>query len=350
MHRKIVISLMGFIALCALTVRGHAGADPAAFLKAGVGARAMALGGAFTSVAADPSTIYWNPAGLGRITRMSVTAMMQSAGSGRWDTLKDIAPSYQFVGLTFPVNTFQFPGINNTSNTFGLGVISNSLSGVPYTYVDGSGRIVRDSFEDSESAYYLSYGFPLLQDNDSIYAGASLKYITQSFSKIDGATASGMDFDFGLLYIYRTLSLGLVVQRGVDLRWANGHTDSGSLTTRFGVSNEFFLNDTVSLMPAIDLTQRQGDPLSANFGAELAYRKIEQSRIFGVDGVFLRLGLDSFVLEDRYGYSGFLNNNLNYTMGVGLELTCLGYGFQMDYATGSYRLGDKTRISVNMYF
>ena len=40
------------------------GGDPGAFLRRDVGSRAIALGGAFTGVANDASSVYWNPAGL----------------------------------------------------------------------------------------------------------------------------------------------------------------------------------------------------------------------------------------------------------------------------------------------
>jgi long-subunit fatty acid transport protein len=39
------------------------------FLKLGVGARAVGMGAAFASVADDASSVYWNPAGVARITR-----------------------------------------------------------------------------------------------------------------------------------------------------------------------------------------------------------------------------------------------------------------------------------------
>ncbi|MHB9156012.1 MAG: PorV/PorQ family protein [Endomicrobiales bacterium] len=241
---KLFLSLI-FIGALARLSPALAGTDPAAFLNRGVGARAMGMGGAFISLSNDPTAIYWNPAGLGKINRISVAAMMQSAGSGQWESLKDITPSYQFVGVTFPVNTFKLPGINNTSNTFGIGMISNRLGGVPYTYLDAAGVIVRDSFDDAENAYYFSYGFPLFQERDNVYAGATLKYITQQFSKIEGASASGYDVDFGLLYNYATLNFGLLIERGAVLTWANGHTDTGPLTTKFGISNEFALKPSL---------------------------------------------------------------------------------------------------------
>lgn len=44
------------------------GARGANFLEIGVGARAQALGGAFTSLASGASAMYWNPAGIARWT------------------------------------------------------------------------------------------------------------------------------------------------------------------------------------------------------------------------------------------------------------------------------------------
>ncbi len=41
-------------------------------LGMGIGARAMSLGGAFVSVADDPSAVYWNPAGLTAVNDLQV--------------------------------------------------------------------------------------------------------------------------------------------------------------------------------------------------------------------------------------------------------------------------------------
>ncbi|HID92967.1 MAG TPA: hypothetical protein EYP60_02615 [bacterium (Candidatus Stahlbacteria)] len=55
--------------LCGSVCMGQGNAAYAGeFLHMGVGARPIGMGGAFTSVADDPSAGYWNPAGLTQLS------------------------------------------------------------------------------------------------------------------------------------------------------------------------------------------------------------------------------------------------------------------------------------------
>ena len=68
MRNRIVtfICLIGPMLWC--SDQAHAnrtGGDAYPFLKIGVGAKAMGMGGAFVSLADDGTAPYWNPAGLG---------------------------------------------------------------------------------------------------------------------------------------------------------------------------------------------------------------------------------------------------------------------------------------------
>jgi len=47
----------------------------APYLRMGVGARALAMGGAFTAIADDATAAYWNPAGLTKIENIEATFM-----------------------------------------------------------------------------------------------------------------------------------------------------------------------------------------------------------------------------------------------------------------------------------
>ena len=51
------------------------GTTAADFLKIGVGARAAAMGEAFTALADDGTALYWNPAGLAQIEKTEISAM-----------------------------------------------------------------------------------------------------------------------------------------------------------------------------------------------------------------------------------------------------------------------------------
>lgn len=327
-----------------------AGVDAAAFLQSGIGARQLAMGGAVVSIADDTSAMYWNPAGIGRLNRVSVTAMGQSLASSKWDTVEDITPDFQFIGLTFPVNSFSFPGLNNKSNTFGIGVVSLSLDKIPLTYVDSDGRIVRDTFEDAENAYFVAYGFPLFSGVDTLYTGVTFKYITQRFSKVEDASATGYDVDAGLLYDMGTLRLGLVVQRGAVMTWANGRTDVSPLTTKFGASKDVLLKKSVMATGALDIVQRQDNPLALNAGAEIGFLDVMKGRVLQMDGVFLRGGIDGFVVEDRYGYRDDMNKNVGYNAGIGLNISISSYMLQLDYVFSSRPLGARNTMSMSLYF
>ncbi len=80
----------------------------------GVGARAAGLGGAFVGIADDYSAIYWNPAGLGQMSRMELnlgfshnkvvnTADFLGVRSRAEDTFTRL----NSIGLTIPVPTYQ---------------------------------------------------------------------------------------------------------------------------------------------------------------------------------------------------------------------------------------------------
>jgi hypothetical protein len=86
--RKILTGAETVILLLALVgtvYAGGPGTTGANFLKIGVGARAAAMGEAFTAVADDSTSLYWNPAGLARLEKgeLSATYNMWFEGVGQ---------------------------------------------------------------------------------------------------------------------------------------------------------------------------------------------------------------------------------------------------------------------------
>ncbi len=161
------------------------GTTSAQFLKLGVGARSIALGGAFVAEASDLSALYWNPAGLAGITGSQV----QFAYT---DYLTDI--SYSVAGF----------GVN----LGGMGTIAASLILLDSGEMDvrtveeplGTG----ERFEVQDFAMQLSYARAL---TDRFSIGGSLKYIQE---RIWHSSASSMAFDVGVLFTtpFERLRLG----------------------------------------------------------------------------------------------------------------------------------------------
>ena len=76
---KKFITLLIIITLQAVSIAGDfskVGTTSAQFLKIGVGARAMGLGGSFTALANDVSTLYWNPAGITNLRGFSFAVLI----------------------------------------------------------------------------------------------------------------------------------------------------------------------------------------------------------------------------------------------------------------------------------
>ena len=329
-----VLVCMGLISSSAF-----AGTDAAAFLKKGVGARAMAMGGAFTSISDDTSAVYWNPAGLAKRQQYAFTAMGASGASDKYPGLKDIVPTHQFFALAVPASKFtKILG----ETVFGLGYISSTMDNIQY---NPEGSTSRRTMSHTDNAYYLSAGIPIFKGGSSLYAGASLKFISYKFSEA-GLSDSGMDFDVGLIYSISSLNFGALVQKGVVIG-----DDKAPLTTKFGVSNLFKFGKRFQLLPALDLMQRQDDPLSSNLGLEFGITDILALDNFGINGLFLRGGIEGWAIENRHDISSELNKNIGYNCGFGIDFYISKIYLQLDIALLSGNIFEQnTKFSLNLYF
>ena len=320
-----------------------AGTDAAAFLKKNVGAKAVAMGGAFTSIADDPTAIYWNPAGLAFIQLYGVSAMGSTGASDKYPGLKDIVPTHNFFALTIPLSKFT-DKLGKT--VVGIGYISSKMNNIQHTYKTEENSIHRGTISNTDNAYYLSAGLPIWESSTSLYVGASLKYISYEFSDI-GVSDSGIDFDAGVIYsIDDTLNFGAVLQKGVKIG-----EDSAPMTTKFGVSNKFSITEKIHVLPAIDLVQRQNEPLSLNLGTEFGIKKIIDTDSFAIDGIYLRGGIAGYAIENRYDIKEDFNETLEYNFGLGLDFMILNTYLQLDLAVCSGNLFEEsTKFTINFYF
>ncbi len=161
------------------------GTTAAQFLKIGVGARAIALGGAFVAEANDLSALYWNPAGLAQLQGGAVDL-------SHTQYIADINYNYAAFGI----------------NLGNMGTVATSL-----IYLDSGDMKVRTTsqpegtgelFKTLDFALQVSYARAL---TDRFSIGTTVKYINE---KIWHSTASAIAFDVGVLFTtpYRRLRLG----------------------------------------------------------------------------------------------------------------------------------------------
>ncbi|MDR2426056.1 MAG: hypothetical protein LBD46_02580 [Endomicrobium sp.] len=337
--------LIPFCLIVALSVNAYAAVGGAAVLKKGVGARALGMGGAFTSISNDTSAIYWNPAGLGQVQDYSVTIMGSAGAPDEWPGQKDAIAAHNFIAVSLPISKFTD---TLRSSVFAVGLINSSMDNVTKSDEEGNEY---GSFSAPQNAVYFSWGMPVWESNTNLYVGLSFKYIMEKMEGIAGGSASGYDIDAGVLYnVFETFNFGLFIGKGAVMKW-DGGTDNAALTAKFGVSNTFSLTEKLSILGSVDIIQRQKEPLLSNIGLEFACMNIYNTGDFGLSGLYLRGGIEGVALENRYGIKEEINKNITYAVGFGIDITVFGRYLQIDYAMGmGNSLDQQSKISLNFYF
>jgi outer membrane protein OmpA-like peptidoglycan-associated protein len=220
----------------------------AAFLRAGVDARHLALGGVGAGLANDIAAGYWNPAGLAILRGWSATGMATQ-------------------GLNFDRHHNYVAAAYGTAHgTLALSWINASTSNL--AGADASGAST-GSFDFGENAVILSGAL----GSPTANVGASAKLLTQSLGTTapGGADdqALGYSFDFGAQYIVTSFArAGFVLQ---DLFGHLGSEKTANVndvpaTARFGLS----LEPVTGLTVAADLVKvRDEDGLAFRMGGEV---------------------------------------------------------------------------------
>ena len=140
----------------------NAGMARAAYDDVGVGARVTGLGGAFTAIADDAYSVYYNPAGLGTLDRAMLGTTYSRLHMGLSD---DSTLQNSFMAYAKPIRHGRQGAWGAAWNYFTL-----------------------DSLY-SETSLYGSYGRRLFAEQlpNGFYAGASLKMLRRSIGDTDVA-------------------------------------------------------------------------------------------------------------------------------------------------------------------
>ena len=182
-----LVALLTVVSFAAGSAHAAVGEAGFAFLKVGVGARAMGLGSAFVALADDPTALQWNPAGLAAAhDGIAVTAM-----HNEW--IEDFRQEY--AAITGPIG----PGTAGASFT---GFYTSELE-----RRDDTG-VLTGHFGFNDIAATFGYGATVAPGLD---AGAAVRYIREM---IDSEDATSVAIDLGGRYRVREtgLSLGAAIQ------------------------------------------------------------------------------------------------------------------------------------------
>ena len=171
--------------------RGTSGAQ---FLQIEPGARPAGMGYAFAGVADDVQAVYYNPAGLGNLTKVEATGMDDQYFQGI---------NYSFAALSAPL--LSWGNASEPKNAYGVlgAAVYNLSAGNIENRTSAETAAPVGTFSSEDYAYALSYAYALA--DTGLALGASGKFIQ---SDLSGYNAHGFAADLGALYKYESLSLG----------------------------------------------------------------------------------------------------------------------------------------------
>jgi len=267
---------------------------PGEFLNFGVGARALGMGHAFTGVADDVDSIYWNPAGLATFRSSQLTLQHSPLILGG---------AYQYIAYSQPIYSL---------GTLGIGIVNLTSGDVPK--VD-SNNVEIGEFDSRETAYLVSYAYRFT----GIFGlGTTIKMVEK---KIDDRSARGFGADIGTtLDVHEKVRLGAMIRNIIPPSY-NFSTDKEKfpIIMRTGASVRMFNNH---LLSSLDLEKTIGTAQNPKF----------------------HFGLEGFVIRNIFFRFGWDQTEL--TTGVGVHLQTI----QFDYAAGFQELGLVNRVSVKFLF
>jgi tetratricopeptide (TPR) repeat protein len=272
-----------------------------------VGARAMALGGAYVAVADDPFALYWNPAALQRVPNMGLGLYYPNLAAGS---------AYNYIAYAHPT---LFVG------TFSVGVLNISTGDVPLRDSD-PGLVGSTSY--GRTLFLFGYGFNV---RSGVAVGVNFKveranlvgYSDDPMANSSNFTESSYGADLGLLFtpeirglFLDKLTIGLSVQnllqrsiRAIEAR------ENTPRNLRVGVSKKMSLSGPKNnVIAAVEVDKNEMTPMQYHVGFEYRYQDLASLRV------------------------GFCNDKLTYGLGAKVA------GMQLDY---SYWNGNDALLGTN---
>ncbi len=324
------------------------------FLELGIGARAIALGGAFVAVADDGSSFYWNPAG--------VATLVQPEVFGMYASLYRSLSKHFHIGFTRPLS--------------GRGAISLNWIRltVPNVAQYDSENLIRYGPNGYENRLFESTQAETWQELQAL--GTVLTDPASGFSNFTNdafivtlAKLNKLDVDFGWQYFVLpvTMPIGINVKIirqslfqhsssgiGFDLGWMLKFgiddllDDSRLGKISFGLAVKDIFNTKITW----NTDSRHSDRIArswylgtsylqplAQYSSRLLFSYSYQKQFFGTSHHYSMEYVYFNRLAIRFGIDAG-----DFTAGVGMKVSL----FQIDYAYKNHELGGSHRISTSI--
>jgi hypothetical protein len=226
-HSKIIITFI-FIFIFLLNTdfsftQTSGGGYSESYLLRNLGARSIAMAGAYTAVVNEPNSIFYNPAGLTSLSnRPSFSSMFSFLEFGRTHSSLSWGQS--------------------VSKNLGVGVGINNFTSGNFTARDIQGNSI-GTMQDWQFSITGGMAYSL----EFVSFGGSVKYLANSLQS-SGTRADGFSVDLGSKFnVMDMFSFGLAIQNLSGFMFWNDHNKSKEnnmlpYTIRSGVAMEFNLN------------------------------------------------------------------------------------------------------------
>ncbi len=260
----------------------------------GMGAKEMSMGSTGLVSSKGVHSIFWNPAGISKVSNVNVT--------GSYSYLFEAAHDYYF-GISIPAK----------GPYFGFGYYHISYNDIDIT--DDYDFIKTEDF--SEKLILFSGNF---KTSGTLKIGASLKYIKQNLYKYE---ESAYACDAGLLKDFKKLKTGLILRN--------------LFSSRLGIDAVPFNFVIGALYPFIltPKSTKKKTPVKLNIEVNISYITTE--------GIDFLLGAEFFLYKFIALRTGY-NNGITFGAGVMYK------NFQLDIALLAKEISNNYKVSITSRF
>ena len=326
-----LVAFMAFTTADSLAINSKAGTFAYPFLKIPVGAKAPAMGGAYTGLSNDVAGLYFNPAGIIQVSGSEISGSYDNYLAGmQAGYLSYLMPWGKKGKLGVAINYLNYGSTPRTdlsgtrTGEFGGSNVAFSLTGA-WTLMSGTD----DDYELAESRNENEGSLPHW---NGLSLGVTAKFV---YETLDVYSSDALAVDLGLLYGLKDNRTRIGVSAsnlGFQLKGlSSGHKDSMPAILRAGVGHQLKAAPVVISVDAVK-------PFDNDFifAAGLNYTNF-------------------YPLEIRAGYSTFGQNfktgsdkdnwgGLSFGFGLGLKKLVFDYAF-VPYADlgSSHRVGISSR-------